>query len=101
MSSKLPLVVVVWDDAWKSATTDVTVKDVTDHHKAAVMQTLGWLLKEDATGVSVANERCMDDGDEAYRGVTFIPRGMVRSITPFNLSRPRKSRAKVQPPPPA
>jgi hypothetical protein len=94
--AKLPIVVVVWLDAWKSATTDISVRNVDEHHKAAVMQTMGWLLKEDATGVTIANERCNDEGEDEYRGVTFIPGGMIKSVNRFNLSTPRKPRSKPE-----
>lgn len=94
--TKLPYVIVVWDDAHGSATGVVTLKDIP--HKPIVMQTMGWLLREDEKGISLANERCLDEGDESYRGHTFIPRSLVKSITPFKIATPRKKK-KVDPPP--
>jgi len=35
-------------------------------------------------GVSIASERC---GDDTYRGYTFIPTGMVMSVTPMKRKR--------------
>mgnify|MGYP001585292875 FL=1 len=93
MTEPVPFVVLVWDDAFGDATTEVTLKTVMDGHHAQVFQTAGWLLKDDETGVSLANERGVDQGEEVYRGRTFVPRGMVRSLTPFILTRPRKKRA--------
>lgn len=87
--AKPSLCVVVWDDAQSNSVSSVTIKAIDEVHKPAVMQTLGWLLKEDEGGVSVANERCLDQGDETYRGHTFIPRKMIISVTPFTLARPR------------
>jgi hypothetical protein len=86
------LAVVVWDDAWSGGNDLITLKDVEEKHRPSVMQTLGWVLKEDFTGVFVANERCMDLGDECYRGSTFIPRSLIKSVTPFKLSVPRRKR---------
>ena len=83
---------VVWDDAQSTATESVSLKDIDHHHRSAVMQTVGWLLKEDEKGVSVANERCLDEGDETYRGHTFIPSSLVRSVTP--VIKPKVSRKK-------
>jgi hypothetical protein len=86
------LAVVVWDDAWSGGNDLITLKDVEEKHRPSVMQTLGWVLKDDPAGVFVANERCMDLGDECYRGSTFIPRSLIRSVTPFKLQTPRKTR---------
>lgn len=93
-----PYVIIVWDDAWGDATAVVTLKDVEAKHRPTVMQTIGWLLKEDEKGISLANERCLDLGDEGYRGQTFIPRSLVRSVTPFKVSIPRKKKEPVSQP---
>ena len=91
--TKLPLVLVEWDDAWADATAAVTERDVGDSHKAEVIRTLGWLLKEDDKGVSVAAEYCADG---SYRGRSFIPRGMIRSMTHYRLVKPRKPKPKIE-----
>ena len=93
-----PFVIVVWDDAHGSATTDVTIEDL--DHKPIVMTTVGWLLREDERGISVANERCEEGGKMVYRGHTFIPKAMVRSATAMALSKPRRKRSSPQPPEP-
>jgi hypothetical protein len=96
------LAVVVWDDAWCAGIELLTVKEVEEKHHPSVMQTLGWLLKDDPSGVWIANERCMDKGDDTYRGHTFIPRSLIKSVTAFKLSTPRKPRhAKSNPVDPA
>lgn len=77
--------VVVWDDAWGSATIDYSPADVEAHHKPQVIQTLGWILKEDDLGVMIAAERT----EEGHRGVSFIPRPMIRSVNHFSLAKPR------------
>jgi hypothetical protein len=84
------LVLCVWDDAWGDAHESVTITDADLRHKATVMQTVGWLLRDDEKGVSLFNERCLDQGEESYRGRTFIPRAMVKSVTP--VVKPRKKR---------
>ena len=85
-----PLAVVVWDDAHGSATTDVTPEDL--DHKPLVMTTVGWLLREDDLGVSIANEKCQVDGKDVYRGHTFVPRALIRSCTLFTLAKVRKKK---------
>jgi hypothetical protein len=80
----------VWDDAWTNENA-VSLQDVGHTHKPEVITTLGWLLKQDDTGVSLANEFYA----ETYRGRTFIPAPMIKSILPFKLSktRPKKEHA--------
>jgi len=89
MLPTLPLVVVEWDDAWADAVATVTEKDVGETHHAEVIVTIGWLLKQDEKGISIACERC---GDGSYRGRSFIPHGMVRSVTPFRLTKPKQKK---------
>lgn len=84
----LPLVVVVWDDAWVRADEPLVLNEVSASHKPMTVHTIGWLLMEDERGVSVANEFY----EETYRGRTFIPRAMVRTVTKFALAKPRKKR---------
>ena len=92
-TGSLHVVEVVWDDAHGAAIGDVTLSDIGNYHRPTVMQTLGWLLKDDDVGVSVANERCMDQGDETYRGRTFIPRVLVKSVTTIKTAHTKRVRA--------
>lgn len=83
--TSLPIVIVEWDDAQGSATKAFTIGEVP--HQAIVMHTLGWLVKDDMKGVSIATEAYLEDGLTYYRGHTFVPRGMVRQITPYKLTK--------------
>ena len=85
----LPLVIVVWDDAWTDEQS-VTIEDVRASHKPVVVTTIGWLLLDDEVGVSIANEFY----GGTYRGRTFILRSMVKSVTPFKLARARAERSR-------
>jgi hypothetical protein len=80
----LPLVVVRWDDAW----TTETPASLDGHlvHKPERVTTIGWLLKDDAVGIQLANEFY----DETYRGRTFVPRAMIVTVTPFKLAKVRQ-----------
>lgn len=93
------LAVIVWDDAWSAGIEVLTIKEIEEKHKPSVMQSLGWVIKTDAAGVWISSERCMDKGDECYRGHTFIPRSLIKSVTPFKLAptTKRKPREKVAP----
>jgi hypothetical protein len=89
--TNLPLVLVEWDDAWINEVS-VTLEDVGASHKPTTVHTLGWLLREDDVGVSLANEHY----DATYRGRTFIPRAMVREVTRFTLTKPRPRKTAKQ-----
>jgi len=72
-----PLVALIWMDAHSPAyETEVTSEEV--EHKPMPIVTFGILLKDDTSGVSVASEQT---GPDTYRGHTFVPRGMVTSVT--------------------
>lgn len=86
MDTKLPLVIVEWTDAWGDNEVAISMEDVESHHRALIVETMGWLLREDENGVSLANEVYNSN----FRGRTFIPRGMIKSITPYRLTRTRK-----------
>ena len=84
-----PFVEVVWNDAWVRADEPVTLADVAASHKPMVIHTLGYLLREDEVGVSLANEFYDEDG--TFRGRTFIYRPMLISVKPYRPPRkPRK-----------
>lgn len=87
---KRQVVVVVWDDAHGSEHREVTEDDFP--HRPIIMTTLGWLLRDDEKGVSLAHEHAADTDSTCYRGHSFIPRGMVRSVTPFNLTSIRQKK---------
>lgn len=85
--ASLPLVLVTWNDANTGGDDAVTSENVDTYHKPTVVSTLGWLLKSDDLGVTLCNEFY----DSIYRGRTFIYKPMIVSVTPYNLSKPRKS----------
>lgn len=85
MSDK-KLVAVTWQDAHGSAVSAYAEHEIP--HAAIVVTTYGLVLREDDAGISVANEVC-EDG--TYRGVTFIPRGMIVKVAPVKRERKKKS----------
>lgn len=96
---KKEVVIVGWDDAHGSAHREVTEDDMP--HRPIRMYTVGWLLKRDDTGVSIANEHATDADSTCYRGHTFIPAGMIRSFDIYTLVAPRRSRNAKKPVVPA
>lgn len=72
------LVIVTWHDAHSVGADDF---DADKHHKPYVMKTVGWLVKRDESGTSIANEQYTEDDVTKYRGSTFIPAGMVVKVS--------------------
>lgn len=92
MPPRPKLVEVIWDDAHADLM-EASQSDLEDFHQAAVMHTIGWLLRDDEKGVTVANEEC--PADQTHRGRTFIPRPLVHSIR--TIKGGRSSKAQVKP----
>lgn len=85
----LDLVLVIWDDAWQDSDNFATQHGMAQTHHAMPVQTLGWLIADDEQGLSIVNERSSEAGQDVYRGRTFIPRAMVRSVSKFTLTKSR------------
>lgn len=80
-----PITIVRWEDAHGS---DGTISAHEVDHKPYVFSTVGYLVRSDEIGVSVASEQ---GEDGKFRDVTFIPRKMVLSEQPVTgLSKRRK-----------
>ena len=86
----LPLVVVEWNDAWIDGNDPANLAEAKATHKPKGIITLGYVLYEDDNGIQLANEYYEDES--IYRGRTYIPKGMVRKITPYRLTRPHAKR---------
>lgn len=82
MNAKLPLVVVEWNDA-ADYDGSVSLADVHAKHKVTIVTTVGWLMMQDSTGVTIASEFY----DDEYRRVGFIPQEMLRSVTHYKLAK--------------
>lgn len=87
------LVLVRWNDAHSGGTEQFEASSVP--HAPMIVETVGWLLRQDGEGVSVASE--LIDG-ATYRAYTFVPAGMVISVTP--VVKPRKKRGRNAETPP-
>lgn len=101
MITDKPIVIVRWDDAQASSTKVITENDPT-YHQPVVMETLGWLLKDDEKGISVVTEVFFEDGLFNYRGHTFVPRSLVLSSEILKVPTPpkqKRSRKRANPRP--
>jgi len=85
------LVAVAWMDAHASPQAEQTLDEIAAE-ELSIYTSYGKLVRCDAHVVAVAADE-RDDG--RYRGVTFIPTAMVKSI----ISKERKKRKKPTEPP--
>ena len=83
-----PLVLINWHDAWF----DADQGDPEEWRSDYLVQTVGFLVRQDPDIVSVAQE-VLPDGD-GFRAVTHIPKGMIESMTPLVTSRRGERRAR-------
>lgn len=97
MEDSPTLVSCVWRDAWVDGNEPILLKEAHLKHKPLIVTTLGWLLIDNEDGVSIANEKYVDDsGLDTFRGRTYIPKEMVLKVTP--LKKARKPRKPPDPP---
>ena len=86
------IAVLTWNDA-HAASDQNSLDEALKLHHPAVVQTTGYILKSDDVGVLIAGEwlpPSQADESEAFRSITFVPRGMVISETA--QPRPRKKK---------
>jgi len=72
----LPVVVVTWVDAHDNPA-HIDSDQVDEEHKPNLVHSVGWLLKKDKKGVTIA--RCYDDEKESDASL-FVPTGMIQSV---------------------
>lgn len=73
-----PLVLISWNDAYSPASTEeFNAADLSLLQKAIPIVTSGWLIYEDDARLIVGGEW---SGDEDFRNVTVVPRGMMTKI---------------------
>jgi len=71
---------ITWLDPYSPGATEVyNLSDLSGVHRPVQVTTMGWVLKEDETGVTLASEDC---GGGDYRGLTFILRVLMVADRP-------------------
>lgn len=86
-----PFIMVTWGDAYGSVEVEQREDEIS--HEPAVYQLYGWLLRSNEKGITVAAE--WNSKSNAWRGISFVPRGMVIEEVELSLSKKRKSRKGV------
>lgn len=87
-------VTITWLDAHTTANEEISADDIEGIHAPLPTESTGYLVRTDAVGVTCASDiQTQDDGTLVYRGVSFVPRGM---ITSEKVTLGKKSRSKRQ-----
>lgn len=90
---KLPFAFVAWKDAHcVSGATEMSIHEIP--HAAANYVLSGWVLRYDAEGITLASEY---SSEGTYRGINFVPAGMIASVQLVKLS-PVKQKVVPLPP---
>jgi hypothetical protein len=86
--SQPPLVMITWRDAFF----DLDQTTIDDFRTDYLVQTVGFLVADGPTFVSLAQE-VLPDG-EGYRAVTHIPRAVVEGVMALEHTRPPSTQAR-------
>jgi len=79
VKNRLELVVVQWEDAY--VTFDF------EEHEPCIVHDVGWLIEDEASHVCVASELLPNN---TPRGVTRVPRSLVRRIERIGRKRSKR-----------
>lgn len=92
---KLPFAYVRWDDASSPGAADVfSLDNIAAVHGCMPIVTAGWVLKEDAEGITLASEFC---GGTEFRGLTHVRAAMITEVHRVPAPRPKKKRPPKEP----
>jgi hypothetical protein len=85
------MALVTWLDPSSTASGEVHhIDDLTAAHGPVTVTTMGWVLKDDDKGMSVA---CESLGGGSYRGFTFILKALIVSVRYLSEKRVKKPAA--------
>lgn len=97
--ASVPLVCCIWLDAHGRTEGEFTAEDIArEFHAAIPIKTFGLLIRDDEHGLTIAQEITSEDegAPPTYRGLGFIPRGMVKELIPLDIpTRKRTRKAKT------
>ena len=90
---RYPAAIIIWNDSHaRNQAVEYEESEVAALHRPEECMILGLIIKDDSTGISLYSE---ETGDTSVRGLSFIPREMLKQVTYVNLS-PIRSKKTVQ-----
>ena len=92
---RYPAAIIHWLDAHaRNQAVEYTDEEAkTQCHKPESCTILALVIRDDETGVSLYNE---ETGDDSVRGVSFIPRAMIKDVIYVDLKPKAKTKAPAQ-----
>lgn len=94
-----PVAVITWLDAHaRSQAVEYDESEVAQYHRPEECTILGLVIRDDTEGISLYNE---ETDSTSIRGLSHIPRGMIKSVEYVTLSPMRTKKVKpCESPPP-
>jgi hypothetical protein len=84
---RYPAAIIIWNDAHaRNQAVEYEESELIQQHRPEECKTLGLVVTDDEAGITIYNEQT---GPSSVRGVSFIPKAMLKSVTYVNLT-PRK-----------
>lgn len=94
-SFRYPAAVIVWLDAHaRNQAVEYEESEVAQQHRPETCTILGLVIRDDSTGISLYNE---ETGPSSVRGLSFIPRNMIQSVTYVKLTKEKNAKTKAIP----
>lgn len=85
---RYPAAIIIWNDAHaRNPAVEYEESEIAQQHKPEECKILGLVIKDDEKGLSLYNE---ETDLSSVRGLSFIPRAMIKNITYVSLTVPRK-----------
>lgn len=85
---RYPAAIIVWDDAHaRNQAVEYEESEIVQVHRPEQCQILALVIKDDEKGLTLYTE---ETGPSSIRGVSFVPRPMVKAVYYVNLTSPRK-----------
>lgn len=88
---RYPAAIIIWNDAHaRNQAVEYEESELIQQHRPEECMTLGLVVTDDEAGVTIYNEQT---GATSVRGVSFIPKAMLKSVTYVNLTIPKPKKA--------
>lgn len=94
---RYPAAIIVWDDAHaRNQAVEYEEAEIAQVHRPEQCQILALVIRDDDKGLTLYSE---ETGPTSIRGVSFIPRQMIKAVHYVKLTQPRHKAASEPPEP--
>ena len=89
---RYPAAIITWNDAHaRNQAVEYEESELIQQHRPEVCMTLGLVVLDDDKGITLYNE---ETGPTSVRGISFIPRSIIESVTYVTLAPVRRKKEK-------